>query len=99
MEFIKYVAALEGRSALVIPGIVPVVALRKLAGGLARTLQALSGVVGRRSPLEADMADYMGRDILYANHKLKSLGYAFTYAHAMDGIRDTLRWYHDHGWI
>lgn len=99
VEFVKYVAALEGRSALVVPGLVPIPAIRKLAMGLARTLQSVARVVGTRSPLEADSADFVGRDVLYDNGKLKSLGYEFTYAHAMDGIRDTLRWYHDHGWI
>ncbi len=99
VEFVKYVAALEGRSALVVPGFVPIPAVRRLAGGLARTMQALAGAVGAQSPIEADSADYLGRDVLYDNDKLKSLGYEFTYAHAMDGIRDTLRWYHDHGWI
>jgi len=99
VEFVKYVAALEGRSAMVIPGFLPVTAVRKFAGRLARTLQSLAALVGTSSPLEADSADYLGRDVLYDNDKLKSLGYEFTYAHAMDGIRDTLRWYHDHGWI
>ena len=30
---------------------------------------------------------------------LKALGYKFVYPDARDGIRDTLRWYKENGWI
>ena len=99
VEFMRYVAALEGRAALVLPGLIPVPALRKLATSVAKALDAVLMPLGRRSPLEADSADYLGRDVLFDNSKLKDLGFEFTYPDARDGIRDTLRWYHDHGWI
>lgn len=99
VEYMRYVAALEGRAAFVLPGLIPVATMRSVAVGLGRALDAALRLVGKRSPLEPDSADYLGRDVLYSNDKLKSLGFSFTYPDARDGIRDTLRWYHDKGWI
>ena len=44
-------------------------------------------------PVERDPIEYVGRDFVYSNEKLKKTGYKFIYADARDGLRDTVRWY------
>ena len=98
VEFMKYIAALEGKSAMLLPA-VPVVQLRDVLGQVAKVVQSVAGKMGAVSPLEVDSIDYLGRDIVYSNDKLKDLGYEFTYADARDGIRDTIDWYYQNGWM
>jgi len=98
VEFIKYMAALEGRSAVLLPA-VPVTQIREVAMAFAKALDSVAKVFGKRSPLEADTVNYVGRDLLYCNDKLKDLGYQFEYPDAKDGLRDTVKWYHSEGWI
>jgi nucleoside-diphosphate-sugar epimerase len=99
IEFFKFVGALEGRSTVELPALVPMAAIRRFAVGLAKSLDAVARLAGKRSPLEADSADYVGRDILYSNRKLKDVGFEFTYPDAREGIRDTIAWYHEEGWL
>jgi len=99
VEFIRYVAALRGRSALVVPSPIPPAALRRALVPVARLLQALAGRLGTRSPLEADSVDYVGREVLYSTDKLKALGFELAWPDARDGIRETLAWYEEQGWL
>ena len=46
-----------------------------------------------------DSLNYVGRDVVIANNKLKDLGYEFEYADARDGIRDTVKWFYQEGWM
>jgi len=99
VEFFRYVAALQGRAALVLPSPIPPAALRRALVPVARLAQGLAGLLGARSPLEADSVDYVGRDVRYSTEKLKALGFEFTWPDSRDGIRETLDWYRDQGWL
>lgn len=98
VEFIKYMAALEGKSAVILPA-VPVPQVRTAAIGFARIVDNIAMLFGKRSPLEVDSLNYVGRDVVIANNKLKDLGYEFEYADARDGIRDTVKWFYQEGWM
>jgi nucleoside-diphosphate-sugar epimerase len=62
-------------------------------------MQKVTGMLGVPSPVEADTIDYLNEDFVYDNSQLKSTGFQFTYPDARDGLRDTLRWYRDNGWL
>ena len=78
---------------------VPVPQVRTAAVGFAKILDNIAMLFGKRSPIEVDTLNYVGRDLVIANNKLKDLGYEFTYADARDGIRDTIKWYYQEGWM
>ena len=98
VEFCKYMAALEGRSAMLLPP-VPVKQVRSVALRFAGMLDNVAMLFGKRSPLEVDSLNYVGRDIIYSNTALKDTGYEFTYPDARDGIRDTVKWFYQEGWM
>ena len=98
VEFIQYVASLDGKSTMMLPP-VPVKPIRKVVVAAARGMATVANLFGTRSPLEADSVDYMGRDLVYSNDKLKDCGYQFVYPDAKDGVRDTLQWYRQEGWL
>lgn len=53
----------------------------------------------KRPLLEYDQVQYFGHDFLYSNEKLKQTGFVFEYPEPEPGLRETLRWYGDHGWL
>jgi UDP-glucose 4-epimerase len=98
-EFMKFMARENGHIFIKIPPL-PIKRIQKLLIPMARRVQALF----RRfhlgtPPLEAETLEYLGRDFVYSNEKLKKAGYIFKYPDARDGIRDTLAWYRQNGWL
>jgi len=56
-------------------------------------------VLHTASPIEADTIQYLNRDFTYSNEKLKATGYRFVYPDPRPGLRDTLQWYRQEGWL
>lgn len=54
---------------------------------------------GKRPPLEADLAGYLGASRLMSNAKLKSLGYQLRYPDTKIGIKETIEHYKEAGMI
>jgi nucleoside-diphosphate-sugar epimerase len=98
VEFFKYVAAITGHKFVELPP-VPIVQLRPFLATFAGAVQATLLKFKVPSPIEKPTIEFLGRDFVYSNEKLKSAGYKFQYPDARDGIRDTLEWYRKEGWI
>ena len=83
--------------------VLPPVPIRLMKAVLSR-LAALETFVSRfladrpRS-LEQDTIEFLGVDIAYSNQKLKDAGYTFLFPDARTGLRQTVEWYKQSGWI
>lgn len=97
-EFFKTMAGLTGAKFVELPAI-PIDQLKPAIHGIAGAMQKITGLLGVPSPLEADTVDYLNEDYQFANDELKSTGFKFQYPDARDGLRDTLRWYRENGWL
>lgn len=97
VDYFEFMANLLGRPFVKVPP-VPIGILRPTLMAVARLLQFVTGLTNTQSPLEADSADYIGREFTVSNAKLKKAGYEFLYPDARDGLRDTVRWYQENGW-
>jgi nucleoside-diphosphate-sugar epimerase len=97
-EFFRTMAGLTGAKFVELPA-VPLEAMKPAIRTVAETMQRITGMLGVPSPVEADTIDYLNEDFVYVNERLKSTGFQFTYPDARDGLRDTLRWYRDNGWL
>jgi nucleoside-diphosphate-sugar epimerase len=98
VDFFRYVAGLMGHRFVMLPGI-PVGKVRDLLLGVADVVGAVTRMLNTPSPVERGPLEYLGVDWAYANDKLKNTGYRFQYPDARDGIRDTITWYRNEGWI
>lgn len=98
IDLCTIVAEARGKKARRLPGF-PVRALRKLLMFVAKVLGAITGLFGKKSPLEYDMVKMIGTDHWHSNAKLKSLGYNFTYPDARVGVAETVKWYEQQGWL
>lgn len=66
---------------------------------IAVTSQLLAKVLGRKPTLERGTLHYMACDRIWDNSKLKGTGFAFRYPTVEVGMKETLRWYRDNGWL
>lgn len=66
--------------------------------GLLSTLISLR-LMKRRPFLEQAMADYVRFSYRFSNRKLKELGYEFLYPDAREGLKETIAWYAEQGWL
>lgn len=99
VEYFQYVADITEHRFFRLPP-VPIRILKAGLKPIASLIQWIScNITHTQSPLESDTVEYLGEDIVYSNEKLKSTGYKFLYPHAMGGIRDTISWYIENGWI
>ncbi|MBI5503085.1 MAG: NAD-dependent epimerase/dehydratase family protein [Deltaproteobacteria bacterium] len=96
--YFQYMASLTGAKFVELPAI-PLDKMKPAIRTFAETMQKVTGMFGKPSPVEADTIDYLNEDFVYANDALKSTGFQFTYPDARDGLRDTLRWYRENGWL
>ncbi len=94
----RLVADELGTDARLLPPI-PLPAMRAALSGVARLSAAAARRTGRRPIVEYDQVQYFGRDWRYSNEKLKTAGFEMTYPLPEPGIRETIRWYVDAGWI
>ena len=97
-EFFKYVAGLTGHKYVELPA-VPLIQMKPAIRAFAGAMQWIFGQLGMPSPVEADTVDYVGEDWAYSNDRLKATGYKFIYPDARDGLRDTIAWYRENGWM
>lgn len=84
------------------PRVLPPLPLGLLRRGLslgARASMAMAARSGRRPTLEYDSVQYFGHDFIYSNEKLKATGFTFDYPQPEPGLRETLRWYLERGWL
>jgi dihydroflavonol-4-reductase len=77
----------------------PLGLLRKALSGAAKVSTRAARRAGRRPLLEYDQVQYFGRNYLYSNDKLKQTGFRMRWPEPEPGLRATLRWYLDNGWI
>jgi len=96
--FFEFVAKVRGKKFVSLPP-VPIETLRRVALKVADVAAFFSRLTGLPVSLERDSIEYLGRDFVYSNEKLKQTGFQFLYPDARDGIRDTLKWYELEGWI
>ena len=78
---------------------VPLGLMRKVLSGAAQVSMAVARRSGTRPLLEYDQVQYFGFDFLYSNDKLKNTGFTFDYPQPEPGLRETLRWYREQGWL
>ncbi|MDQ3645357.1 MAG: NAD(P)-dependent oxidoreductase [Actinomycetota bacterium] len=78
---------------------VPLGAMRKVLSATAKAAMWSARRTGARPLLEYDQVQYFGRDWRYSNAKLKDTGFALSWPDPEPGIRATLRWYLDNGWL
>ena len=99
VEMMRYFAQMSGALFVKLPP-VPVEYLRTGLGKVADVVQYLArDLLHMQSPIEADTVRYLNQDFLYSNDKLKATGYEFVYADARHGLRDTVYWYREQGWV
>jgi nucleoside-diphosphate-sugar epimerase len=94
----RLVADEVGTKARILPPL-PIGFLRRLLSGVARVSMASARRSGKRPVLEYDSVQYFGRNYVYSNEKLKRTGFTFEWPTPEAGLRETLRWYLDQGWI
>ncbi len=99
VELMRFFALLTGHNWIKLPP-VPIEVLRTGLGAVADAVQHVArDMLGLKSPVEADMVRFLGHDFVYSNEKLKATGYQFVYPDARHGLRDTVLWYRENGWI
>ena len=94
----QLVADEMGTKATILPP-VPISAVRRLLSAASKVDMARARRRGTRPLLEHDQVQYFGHDFRYANDKLKSTGFSFAWPEPEPGLRRTLRWYVDNGWV
>ncbi|MBI2059785.1 MAG: NAD(P)-dependent oxidoreductase [Nitrospirae bacterium] len=99
LEYFRHVAEVMGHKFSALPPI-PVGVVKTL-GILAANITGFFAkhVTHTRPPIERDPLEYLGLDVVYDIRKLQALGFQFEYPDAHQGIRDTLLWYKEQGWI
>ncbi len=99
VEFFQFMGETLNVPVRLLPPI-PMWAFRSIMLAVALVDEQISKHVLKTAPhLEKDTVHFLGKDISYSNQKLKDLGYRFLYPDARIGIRETLDWYRQHGWI
>lgn len=84
------------------PKVLPPLPIALVRGGLsgaARISMARARRTGARPLLELDQVQYFGRDYRYSIDKLTATGFTFKWPQPEPGLRETVRWYLDNGWI
>ena len=99
-DFLKYIALLLGRPMLPIPGVNLRLA-RPFAVQAAKTWQWLNEKfkVPRVRVFEVQSATYIGSSYWISNKKTKDWGYTYRYPDVHEGLRDTIQWFRQVGWI
>ncbi|MFA6448086.1 MAG: NAD(P)-dependent oxidoreductase [bacterium] len=96
-EFVEFVCPLM--NVHIIPIFIPQDFLMKLADQAADVAKSVSKLMGTRPFVEKDMVYYLKAIYTFSNDKLRALGYEFEYPDMLDGIRETIEWYKDNGYL
>lgn len=94
----RIVADEVGKKPKVVPPL-PLGVLRAVLSAAAKVSGLVAARTGKRPTLEYDQVQYFGYDFLYSIDKLLATGFRFEYPEPEPGLRETLRWYRDQGWI
>jgi len=54
---------------------------------------------GKKPVIERDAVQYLFHDYWLDNSKIKELGYKLVYPDIKEGLKETIRWYRDAGWL
>ena len=98
IQLARLVADEMGGKVRVLPPL-PLGALRRALSVAASVSGRLAARSGKRPTLEYDQVQYFGYDFRYSIDKLLATGFRFDYPQPEPGLRETLRWYRDQGWI
>jgi nucleoside-diphosphate-sugar epimerase len=98
IDLARLVANEVGAKPTILPPM-PLAATRRVLSVAARISMARARRRGVRPLLEYDQVQYFGRDFLYSNQKLKDTGFQFAWPLPEPGLKETLHWYLDNGWI
>ncbi|MBN2496015.1 MAG: NAD-dependent epimerase/dehydratase family protein [Deltaproteobacteria bacterium] len=99
VEMMRYFALMSGAVFVKLPP-VPVEYIKAGLGKVADVVQYIArDMLHVDTPLEADTVRYLNLDFLVSNDKLKKTGYEFIYPDARHGLRDTVHWYREQGWM
>jgi nucleoside-diphosphate-sugar epimerase len=98
VDFFRLMADMHGRKLRLLPG-VPLGVVKGAMRGAAGILGPLAKIMGKKSPLEKDIATLFGWDFWVSNEKLRSTGFEFQFPDAAQGIRETLHWFRQAGWL
>lgn len=98
VELARIVADELGKKPRVLPPL-PLGLLRAALSGAARVSGAIAARRGSRPVLEYDQVQYFGYDFVYSIDKLLATDFSFEYPQPERGLRETLRWYREKGWI
>ena len=66
---------------------------------VAAASQLLAKGFGTKSKLEKDTLHYMSCDRIWDNAKLKETGFELEHPDVRSGMKETLDWYKDNGWL
>ncbi len=66
---------------------------------LAATSQFFAKRMGTKPNLEKDTLHYMSCDRIWDNTKIKAAGFELKHPDVVPGMRETLAWYKDNGWL
>ena len=99
-EFMRYIALLVGRRMWEIPFVYLNVAMPFALAGARfwRWLEARWGVP-RVRVFEVGSAVYIGSSYWISNKKTKDWGFTYRYPDVREGLRDTIQWFREIGWI
>ena len=99
-EFLHYIALLTGRKLRDIP-LIPVTALYPImarASALWTWLQRRFGIP-RVRVFEVQSAEYISSSYWLSNRKSQQVGYQYRYPEVREGLKDTVAWYREMGWL
>ncbi len=100
-EFLKYIALLVGRRMREVPFVrlsKPFMACALAAAKVWRGLERRWGVP-RVRVFEVGSAVYLGSSYWISNTKTKDWGFTYRYPDVREGLRDTVQWFRQIGWI
>lgn len=99
-EFLHYIALLTGRDLHDIP-LVKLESLQPLMLGAAKAWRWLEKKFGipRVRVFEIQSANYMSSSYWLSNRKSLETGYEYVYPDVKEGLKDTVAWFRDMGWL
>lgn len=96
-EFAEFVCPLMGVK--IMPIFIPRELFYNIGDHLANLSKSVSRAIGTRPFIEKDMVYYLKAVYTFSNDKLRSLGYEFLYPDLLEGLRETIEWYRDNGYL
>lgn len=99
LQFFKTVAALFHKPFIEIPWL-GIEDVDRFAQAAAKVSAFLAKRVTHRRPLiEKETLEFVRGTFIFPNDKLKRTGFKFRYADARKGLKETIEWYREEGWV